>query len=82
MLGSEDFVRRPENCAEVGLTCPSCISEAARQLAQVSPGMRPSGAVTLFTIMFQEPSCRSMQQAFLYSYNNFNARNPIVEFAG
>lgn len=82
MFGSEDFVRRPENCAEVGLTCPSCISEAARQLAQVSPGMRPSGAVTLFRIMYNEPSCRNMQQAFLFSYSKFNACVPIVESAG
>jgi hypothetical protein len=81
MLGSDNFVRRPENCAEIGLTCSRCISEAARQLAQVSPGMRPSGAVTLFRIMFEEPSCRNMQQAFLFSYNNFNTCNPIVEFA-
>ena len=73
MLGSEDdFVRRPDACAEVGLVCQSCSSEAARQLVQVSPGMRPSGAITLFRMMFDQPCCLNMQEAFLFYYNKFD----------
>ena len=73
MLGSEDdFVRRPESCAVIGLACQSCSSEVARQLVQVSPGMRPSGAITLYRMMFDQPSCRNMEESFLFYYSKFD----------
>ncbi len=80
---SEDhFIRHPDNCAQLGLGCRSCTSEAAERLAQVSPGMAPSGAVTLFRIMFEQPVCRVQQDSFLHSYQQVTTRLPETELAG
>ena len=83
MESSEDhFIRHPDNCAQLGLGCHSCTSEAAERLAQVSPGMRPSGAITLFRIMFEQPGCRVQQDSFLHSYQRFTTRLLETEIAG
>ena len=83
MERSEDyFIRHPDNCAQFGLACQRCIPEAAEQLAQVSPGMRPSGAVMLFRIMFEQPACRVQEDSFLHSYQRVTARLPEPEMAG
>ena len=83
MERSEDyFIRHPDNCAQLGLGCHSCISEAAGQLAQVSPGMRPSGAVMLFRIMFEQPVCRVQEDSFLHSYQRVTSCLPETELTG
>ena len=82
MDGSDDvFVRNPGNCAQLGLSCLSCISEAAKRLATASPGMRPSSAVMIFRIMYSEPGCRIQQDRFLHSYQQFIASHPETEGA-
>ena len=78
----ETFVRNPDNCAQLGLSCLSCISEAAKRLATASPGMRPSGAVMIFRIMYDEPGCRIQQDRFLHSYQQFIASQPKTEGVG
>ena len=83
MGSSEDhFIRHPDNCAQLGLGCHSCTSEAAERLAQVSPGMRPSGAVMLFKIMFDQPVCRQQQDSFLHSYQQVTTRLLETGLAG
>ena len=64
----DEFVRSPGSCSLLGLECRSCISEAARQLADASPELTPVGAVKLFKLMYEQPSCLSMQNTFLHSY--------------
>ena len=81
-FSSEDFVRSPDNCGQLGLSCQSCTSEAAERLAQVSPGMRPSGAVMLFRIMFDQPVCRVQQDSFLHSYQQVTTCYPATELVG
>ena len=77
----EEFVRNPENCKRLGMECRGCVSESARQLAVVSPELTPTGAVTLFKLMYDQPSCRSMQHTFLHSYQQSIPYNPILELA-
>ena len=77
----DEFVRSPESCSRLGLECRSCISEAARQMAGASPELTPAGAVKLFKIMYEQPSCRSMQNTFLHAYQQSIPYNPSLEMA-
>lgn len=83
MYDGEDeyFVRNPESCRQLGLECRVCISGAARQLGTVSPELTPSGVVTLFKLLYDQPSCRSMQNTFLHSYQQSVPFNPALELA-
>ena len=77
----DEFVRNPESCNRLGLECRSCISEAARQLADASPKLTPAGAVKLFKIMYDQPSCLSMQNTFLHSYQQSIPYISVLELA-
>lgn len=81
-MDQDQFIRHPDNCSQLGLGCQSCMSGAARQLARVSPGMRSSGAVMLFRIMFEQPVCRVQEDSFLHSYQQVTTCLPEAELAG
>lgn len=59
----------PRLCSEVGLTCESCTSETARQLARVCKGLRGKMITQLFVQIYPHSACSRMHGHFTASYH-------------
>ena len=59
----------PQLCSEVGLTCESCTSETARQLARVCKGLRGNMISQLFVQIYPQSACARMHGHFTASYH-------------
>ena len=58
----------PQLCSDVGLTCESCTSETARQLARVCKGLRGKMITQLFVQIYPHSACSKMHAHFADSY--------------
>jgi len=58
----------PQICSEVGLTCESCTSSAARDLASICKGLRGKAVGQLFVQIYPNPACAPMHSHFVACY--------------
>jgi hypothetical protein len=58
----------PQICSEVGLTCESCTSTTARQLAAICKGLRGKAVGQLFVQIYPDPACAPMHAHFAAQY--------------
>lgn len=58
----------PQICSEVGLTCESCTSSTARDLAAICKGLRGKAVGQLFVQIYPNPACAPMHSHFAACY--------------
>lgn len=58
----------PQICSEVGLTCESCTSSSARDLAAICKGLRGKAVGQLFVQIYPSPACAPMHAHFAACY--------------
>jgi hypothetical protein len=68
----------PRLCFEVGLTCESCTTAAARQLAQCCKGLRGKMIGQLFVQLYPNPACAGMHGHFADAYREASSERPKI----
>jgi hypothetical protein len=68
----------PQLCYETGLTCESCTSETARQLAKACKGLRGKIVGQMFVQIHNHPACSKMHAHFANSYRAASAEDNKV----
>ena len=58
----------PQICLEVGLTCESCTSSSAREVAAICKGLRGKAIDQLFVQIYPDPACARMHAHFAAAY--------------
>ena len=69
----------PQLCTEVGLTCESCTSATARELAAVCKGLRGKAIGQLFVQIYPNSACAPMHSYFAAQYREASSGLAIVE---
>ena len=74
----------PQICSEVGLTCESCTSSSARELAAICKGLRGKAVGQLFVQIYPHSACAPMHSHFAACYKevmaepeDFSVRLPV-----
>ncbi len=68
----------PQLCFEVGLTCESCVSETAAQLALACKGLRGKAIGQLFVQIHPHSACAKMHLRFAEAYRSASRERPAV----
>ena len=63
----------PQICSEVGLTCESCTTETARNLAAVCKGLPGKMVAQLFVQIYPNSACAPMHRSFAAHYREATA---------
>jgi hypothetical protein len=66
----------PQLCLAVGLTCESCTTETARQLAKACKGLRGKIIGQMFVQIHPDPACSRMHAHFANSYRAASVEVP------
>ena len=69
----------PRICSEVGLTCESCTSATARDLAAVCKGLRGKAIGQLFVQNYPNSACAPMHSYFAAQYRDASCEIPVAE---
>ena len=70
MYSAADHNNYPRICSEVGLTCESCTSATARDLAAVCKGLRGKAIGQLFVQIYSDSACAPMHSYFAVQYRD------------
>jgi hypothetical protein len=65
---SEYESRTQMSCSETGLSCETCTSQTATELARTCKGLRGRMVAQLFVQLYPEPSCARMHAKFASVY--------------
>ncbi len=65
---SESEMRSQSNCSEEGLSCQTCTSTTAKELARTCQGLRGKMVAQLFVQLYPEPACARMHSHFAAEY--------------
>jgi hypothetical protein len=68
----------PQICSEVGLTCESCTSSTARELAAICKGLRGKAVGQLFVQIYPDPACAPMHSYFAACYREGTGESDAV----
>ncbi len=68
----------PQLCFDVGLTCESCTTGTAQQLAAVCKGLRGKMIRQLFVQIHPHPACERMHAHFTASYLVASSEPPLA----
>ena len=60
----------PSICIEVGLTCETCTSNTAREVARVCKGLRGKTLGQMFVQLYPDPACSAMHGNFAQAYRD------------
>ena len=69
----------PNVCLEVGLTCESCVSNTAREVAQVCKGLRGKMLGQMFVQLYPHSACSPMHSHFAQAYRDASPREAMSE---
>jgi hypothetical protein len=65
---SEYESRTQVSCSETGLSCESCTSQTATELARTCRGLRGKMVTQLFVQLYPDPGCAKMHANFAAVY--------------
>jgi hypothetical protein len=69
----------PNVCIEVGLTCETCTSNTAREVARVCKGLRGKMMGQMFVQLYPNPACSPMHGHFAQAYRDASTREAVPE---
>jgi hypothetical protein len=71
----------PSVCIEVGLTCETCTSNTAREVARVCKGLRGKMLAQMFVQLYPDPACSGMHGHFAQAYHDASPREAMSEIS-
>jgi hypothetical protein len=60
----------PNICIEVGLSCQTCTSNTAREVARICKGLRGKSLRQMFVQLYPDPACSAMHGQFAEAYRD------------
>ena len=69
----------PRVCSEVGLSCESCTSATARELAAICKGLRGKAIGQLFVQIYHNSACAPMHSYFAGQYREASHARAVPE---
>src|SRR5258708_1917784 len=68
----------PRECEAEGLSCQTCTSQTASQLAAICKGLRGKAIGQLFVQLYPHSACAPMHRQFAESYRQASFRVPKI----